>query len=143
MDNFKTRLTRNAFLFSSWSIWKLACGKNLHACERGQVPFTFSGDWWVFSTAKNIRAKKIYREFSTPVSASHAKTSSNASPIYSHYEYLISESAEFLFSALACDAEQQMILEVCRTFDLQKRCSACFPKFKEQTTPNRKVFKIQ
>ena len=44
-----------------------------------------------FSTAKHIRAKKIYREFSTPVSMQKHHL---MLPRYSHYEYLISKSAE-------------------------------------------------
>lgn len=117
----------------------MACGKKF-ACDRGHVPFFF---FWRrlmgFSTAKHIRAKKIYREFSTPVSMQKHHL---MLPRYSHYEYLISKSAEFsVFHSNMQALNSRWFYEVCRTFDLQKTMFSFFDRV--QGTNNFEQEKIQ
>lgn len=136
-DFLKTRLDETPLKFSNMKIglWKEIC------MWTWPSPFSlFSGDWWVFPPQSTSERKRFTENF--PHRWAHRMQKHHLMlPRYSHYEYLISKSAQFSVFHFSMQApNNRWFYEVSRTFDLQKTmfCFFCSERFKEQTTPSRK-----
>lgn len=107
-------LPRHARLTTRMKIGEIC----MHTCAGRS--FSHSGwDWWVFSTATSTEEKDLPRIFHT---GEHRMQKHHLifSLADSHYEYLISKSAE-IFSFLACDAHQQMLQRGLSNFWLEAK----------------------
>lgn len=121
----------------------------MHTCASRSFPHS-GWDWWVFSTATSTAEKKEKRftEHFPHRWASHAKTSSNSSLADSHYEYLISKSAEIFLSPLspfwhAMLAADAFVLDGLSNFWLRKTRSRSFRLSCRAGEFKEKIFGIQ